>query len=54
VFSGDYEDAKRLDFDDLLFSDEFDEEDNNWSQTDQEYFDTLIKAFEPHRDEIKY
>ena len=54
VYSGDYEDAKKLDFDDLLFSNEFDEEDVNWSQIDQEHFEKLIDAFESHRDDIKY
>ena len=54
VFSGDYEDAKKLDFDDLLFSDGFDEEDDHWSQVDQEHFDKLINVFESCRKEIKY
>jgi len=54
VFSGDYEDAKKLDFDDLLFSDEFDEEDNHWTQIDQENFVKLIDAFSSCRNEIRY
>jgi len=54
VFSGDYEDAKKLDFDDLLFSDEFDEEDNHWTQMDQENFVKLIDAFSSCKNEIRY
>jgi len=54
VFSGDYEDAKKLDFDDLLFSDEFDEEDNHWTQIDQENFVKLIDAFSSCKYEIRY
>ena len=54
VYSGDYKDTEKLNFDDLLFSDKFDEEDDGWSQIDQEHFERLIDAFRSNDKEIRY
>jgi len=54
VYSGGYEDTKKLDFDDQNFYDEFEEEDDYWEQIDEDSFDILVKAFESCRHEIKY
>jgi len=52
-YSGDYEDTNKLNFDDDLFAQDFDTEDN-WHQIDQEHFQMLVDAFEPHKNEIRY
>jgi tRNA(Arg) A34 adenosine deaminase TadA len=55
VFSGDYEDTKKLKFDDQNFSDGFDEEDDHWEQIDQDQFEKLIcAAFESCEHDIRY
>jgi guanine deaminase len=54
VFSGDYEDTEKLNFDDYLFSEEFDKEDDDWSQVNKESFGKLVSAFEAYKKEIKY
>ncbi|MDR0309580.1 MAG: nucleoside deaminase [Candidatus Methanoplasma sp.] len=54
VFSGDYEDTKKLNFDDHLFSEGFDEEDDEWSQVDPDRFDILIRAFRSCEHDIRY
>jgi len=53
-FSGNYEDAEKMKFDDLLFSFEFANADKKWLQIDQEHFEKLIQAFESCGSEIKY
>jgi len=54
VFSGDYEDTKKLNFDDQLFSSCFEEEDDHWTQVDEDQFETLINAFESYKNDIRY
>ncbi|AIZ56969.1 tRNA-specific adenosine deaminase [Candidatus Methanoplasma termitum] len=53
-FSGDYEDTKKLNFDDQSFYEDFEAEDDHWEQIDEEHFDTLIQAFESCKNDIKY
>jgi guanine deaminase len=54
VFSGDYKDAEKLNFEDQTFSDGFDEEDDHWIQVDEDQFETLVDAFESYKHEIRY
>ncbi len=54
VFSGNYLDTEKLNFDDLNFSDSFEDETGNWQQIDQNCFKTLIEKFESYKHDIKY
>ncbi len=54
AFSGSYEDTEKLNFDDLQFSNCFDEEDDMWCQIDEDRFETLVDAFKAYKKEIKY
>ena len=54
-YSGGYDDTKKLNFDDQMFSDEFEAEDDNWEQIDQDRFEELIcAAFNNCGQDIKY
>lgn len=54
VYSGDYEDVKKLNFDDLDFSNTFNQEDIAWTKIDHEHFIKLINAFQEYKDDIRY
>lgn len=54
IFSGDYKDTEKLNFDDTNFSDSFYSEEENWQQMDHDCFETLIQEFEAHKQDIRY
>jgi len=54
VFSGDYEDTEKLNFDDLRFSVSFKDEETTWIQVDQEHFMELVNVFDAYKSEIWY
>ncbi|OPZ95903.1 MAG: Guanine deaminase [Bacteroidetes bacterium ADurb.Bin408] len=54
VYSGDYEDVKKLNFDDMHFSDTFNQEDAAWTKIDHEHFTKLIDAFQEYKEDIRY
>lgn len=54
VYSGEYSDTEKLSFDDMLFSDSFNQIEEEWLQIDQEHFYKLVESFESYKTDIRY